>query len=133
MSGMDEPTVPIAKQLQPIVDAFSAISKQLVEVGAAMNRAMTEFWKTPSGQYLKAVVDYYDRHPEELDAMIAAREAEAAIRYCDCMCGRWKHRGICTRTASTDRAFSLDGDRVDVPLCSACAASIDEQRPVSVR
>jgi hypothetical protein len=131
MSDVNEdPMAAFARQWQAMADAWTA---EMRKVTASLTAAMTEFWASPSGQYLKAVVDYYERHPEELDAMIAAREAEARRRFCDCMCGRWKHRGACLTDATTERVFSLGGDPATVPLCGPCAASIDGQRAVLSR
>ncbi len=115
----------IARQWQAMADAWTRDMRKIAE---SLSEAMTEFWASPSGQHLKAVVDYYDRHPEELDAMIAARQMEARRRFCDCMCGRWNHRGACLTDATTERTFSLEGDPVEVPLCRPCADSIDSQR-----
>lgn len=123
----------LTDQFRPIVAAFAAFRRDLLKAGEALGKAMSEWAATPEGRYVMAVVDYYDRHPAELEAMIAAREAEARVRYCDCMCGRWGHRGACTTHAVTERLFTLDGDRVTVPLCGPCAAGIDSQRTLAAR
>lgn len=105
--------------------AFSAMHAEMVKIGAALGRAMADFMASPQGQYLKAVVDYYDRHPEELDAMIAAREAEGRRRDCHCLCQRWDHLGSCTGAATTERVFTAaELGATTVPLCAACAESI---------
>lgn len=110
---------------EPLVQAFAAIRAELVKVGAAFGKAMSEFMVSPEGRYLKAVCDYYERHPEELDAMIAAREVEAARQGCHCLCPRWDdHRGRCAGWADTERPFG----GLSVPMCGPCAAALDQRR-----
>lgn len=103
---------------------FQVMAREMGKMVAAYAKAMGDFMQTPSGQYLKAVCDYYDRHPEELDLMVAAREAEAQTSHsCHCLCQKWNHLGTCTGEAGTHRMFGS----APVPLCTACAASVDAQ------
>lgn len=119
---------------QGLADAFRPIAAELSKIGRSFSEAMTRFWDSPDGRYLKAVVDYYERHPEQLDAMIAAREVEAQADTCHCLCQRWDHLGACTGRAATERTFAQSGlGAIAVPMCSACAASVDQQLAAAQR
>jgi hypothetical protein len=119
----------LARAWAPVVQQFAEAARQLLtQVGENMRR----FWDTPDGRYLKAVVECFQQHPELLDAMIAAREAEARVPDCHCLCQRWDHLGICASYSTTQRTFRSAelGDTV-VPMCGPCAADLDGKRTMA--
>lgn len=105
-----------------MVKAFTACAEALRPIGPAIQRSWQEFMTSADGQYLRAVVDYYDRRPGELDAVSAAREAEAVMVPCHCLCARWGHIGACRGYATTQ--FDVGGWFVSV--CGPCAARIGQ-------
>lgn len=88
MSDESATGAPDARQLvetmQQSMDSMVTAVRLFTE---QFTRAMREFWNSPNGQYLIRVAECYRDHPDELDAMIRARELEAATP-CSRFCGR---------------------------------------------
>lgn len=114
--------------LKQLADMFEAFGRALLPVGEAINRAMTEFIESPAGQYLLVVVKYYEDHPAEYQALLAARTAEANHQYCNCLCQRWGHLGICRTDAATDATMWLYDEPLQVPMCGPCANDVAARR-----
>lgn len=125
---MDDPKPPGRDPMQDIGEVFACFADALRPVGEALNRGMKEFFESSTGRYLLAVAKYYEEHPDELNAMIAAREAEAQSWDCHCLCQRWDHLGVCTGERSTTTAMYLDGKQMQVPMCRACSSAIADYR-----
>jgi hypothetical protein len=117
---------------QQAMQQFAAsMARDMAKFAEQLRRAMQEWVESPAGQYLLAVSRYYEKHPDELDAMIRAREAEAVRPLCSCLCQRWGHLGACQTYATTERVLYPDFGAVVVRACDPCAAGIDDQTGTS--
>lgn len=111
------------ERFQDLGEAFAQMARDFAASLAAFLHAMSAYWDGVSGPQLRTIVQYYAEHPEELEALVAAREKGYQESACHCFC-QWRHRGACAGTADTTRPFN----GVSVPMCTGCAAEADHRR-----
>ena len=109
------------------MSAVQAMSKFVNAYAAAARPVMTAVARQISALYeaLRPMIEYYQQHPEELEAMRRERDAEEGYRGCHCLCGLHRDRPevVCTGEAvpglTVTRSSSTVG-AVHIPMCRPC-------------